>query len=77
MRKKDEIAIQDSCLNKADDNEWLFVLLGRDPAAADTIRYWALKRIGLGINEETDAKIVQANRLADEIDREHAAKGRS
>lgn len=33
MRKKDELSDPNSCLSRAADDEWTFVLLGRDPAA--------------------------------------------
>ena len=41
MKKSDELSDPRSCLNKADDDEPLFVLRGSDPAAADTVRFWA------------------------------------
>ena len=40
MKKTDELADPTSCLNKARDDERLFVLLARDPAAPVTIRAW-------------------------------------
>jgi hypothetical protein len=45
MRKIDEICMQDSCLNKAHDNEWLFVFLGRDLAATVAVEAWIAERI--------------------------------
>ena len=49
-----------SCLNTARKNERLFVLLARDIAAPDTIRYWVRKRLALGKNRRDDAQIVEA-----------------
>ena len=69
MRKCDEIADKNSCLNRAEDKEWLFVLLGRDVAAPYAIREWVKKRIELGKNQIDDIQIVQALSCADEIER--------
>jgi hypothetical protein len=41
MLKKDEIATATSCLNKADDNEPLFVLRANDPLAPGLVAAWA------------------------------------
>lgn len=60
MKKRDELADPKSCLNRAQDDEPIFVLLGRDPAAAETIRYWARRRVELGQNQWSDPKIVEA-----------------
>ena len=60
MLKTDEISNPNSCLNKARPDERLFVLLARDPAAPDVIRFWARKRIWLGKNKITDPQIVEA-----------------
>jgi hypothetical protein len=72
MRKKDEVADQTSCLNKANDNELLFVLLGRDLAAPATIRFWCSQRVTLGKNTANDAQIEDAMALADAIQQEQA-----
>lgn len=64
MIKYDELIDPNSCLNKAQANEPLFVLLGRDPAAADTIRFWINKRVELGKNQPDDAQILEALGLA-------------
>lgn len=60
MRKRDELADPKSCLNKAGDDEWIFVLLERDPAAPATVQNWIDERIRLGLNKPDDAKIHQA-----------------
>jgi hypothetical protein len=64
MLKKDELTNPKSCLNKANDDELVFVLLGRDPAAPDTIRDWARRRITLGKNKVSDEQIMEALSLA-------------
>lgn len=64
MRKKHEIARSDSCWNKATDDEILFVLLERDAAAPETIRFWARKRIELGLNKPDDIQIRNAMQTA-------------
>jgi hypothetical protein len=60
MRKIDEIALPDSCLNKADSDEWLFVLLGRDLAATVAVEAWIAERIRIGKNKPDEAKIREA-----------------
>lgn len=75
MRKRDEIADPTSCLNKARDNEWLFVLLGRDAAATITVRFWIEERIRLGLNFRTDAKIQDAEEWIKAVQTERETKG--
>lgn len=41
MMKKDELANPNSCLNRAADNEPVFVFRAQDVFAAATIREWA------------------------------------
>jgi hypothetical protein len=65
MKKLDELSDPNSCLNKARDDEQLFVLIGRDPAMSQTLRYWAHKRIQLGKNKQDDQQIQEALALAD------------
>jgi hypothetical protein len=40
MLRKEELSDPNSCLNRAKDNEMVFVLLERDPAAPVAIRAW-------------------------------------
>jgi hypothetical protein len=47
-------------MNKAKDDEWTFVLLGRDAAATVAVRAWIEERIRLGKNCRDDAQIVEA-----------------
>lgn len=72
MIKRDEIEYTESCLNKARDNERLFVLLSRDPAAPVAIRAWVKERIRLGKNKPDDAQIVEALECANLMDVERA-----
>ena len=60
MRKRDEMADPSSCLNRAADDEWTFVLLGRDRAAPAAIRAWIEERVRLGKNLPTDRQILEA-----------------
>lgn len=43
MIKRDELATPDSCLNKASDDEPIFVLRANDKDAPDAVREWAIK----------------------------------
>lgn len=65
MRKTEEVENPNSCLNKAQDDEPLFVLLGRDKAATATIRFWVTERIKLGLNKPGDPQILEALALVD------------
>lgn len=60
MRKRDELSNPNSCMNRARDNEWTFVLLGRDKAAPVAVRAWIEERIRLGKNKREDMQIVEA-----------------
>lgn len=60
MLKRYELTDPKSCLNKASDEENLFVLLGRDPAAPAAIRAWIAERIRLGKNAPGDGQILEA-----------------
>jgi hypothetical protein len=68
MKKTDEISGPSSCINRALDDELVFVLLGRDPVAPDIIRYWCKCRVGQGLNTWRDPKIKEALALADAMD---------
>lgn len=61
MLKKEEIAEPNSCLNKAKDDEPIFVLLGRDPVAAKVVRFWIIERIKAGLGTLADKKIQEAD----------------
>jgi hypothetical protein len=68
MIKSRELVEPDSCFNKADESELMFVILERDIAAPRTIRYWAKQRIKLGKNKKTDEQIIDALATADLIE---------
>ena len=68
MRKREELSDARSCLNRARDDEWLFVLLGRDPAAPAAVRAWAEERLRLGKNCATDGQIIEAMAWADRVE---------
>jgi hypothetical protein len=70
MRKTDEISQPTSCLNIANSDERLFILLGRDPAAPRAVRAWAAARLFLGKNKFGDEQIQEALAAADAMDRE-------
>ena len=70
MRKQFELADPTSCLNKAKDNEMVFVLLGRDVCAAETIRDWCQRRILRGKNKLEDPQIQEALSAASIMERE-------
>jgi hypothetical protein len=60
MRKKDELTNPNSCLNRARDDEMIFVLLARDVSAPVAIRAWARDRVATGKNSYGDPQIVEA-----------------
>lgn len=77
MRKRIEAVNPDSCWNRADQNEWIFVLLGRDVAAPAAIEAWCQERIRLGKNTEDDPQIQEARACASYMasEREKPADG--
>jgi hypothetical protein len=74
MIKCMEISDPRSCLNRAIEDEPVFVLLGRDESAPATIEKWCDLRIGSGKNEFEDAQIQEALELADAM-RKYQNKG--
>lgn len=64
MLKRNELANSKSCLNRAADDEMLFVLLARDAAAPATIRFWIAERIRLGKNKADDDQVLEAEECA-------------
>lgn len=67
MRKRDELTDPTSCLNKAHDDEWTFVLLGRDAAAPFAVKAWIAERIRLGKNNPDDPQIKEAERWIETV----------
>ena len=47
-------------MQSAHPEEMVFVLLGRDAAAPEAIRFWAAERVRLGKNIDTDPQITEA-----------------
>lgn len=74
MRKCDEVSDKRSCLNKATDNELMFVLLARDFAFPETVRFWVQERIRLGLNHVGDRQVVEALLLADTVEEEQRGR---
>ena len=70
MRKQFELNDQSSCLNRANNNEMLFVLRGHDICAPETIREWCTKRIIRGKNKLEDPEIQEALNAANIMERE-------
>lgn len=70
MIKRDEIEHESSCFNKASDNERLFILIARDPAAPVAIRAWIAERIRLGKNAPDDEQIREAYECANLMEME-------
>jgi hypothetical protein len=64
MEKWQEMEWLESCLNKAEKHERLFILLARDPAAPVAIDAWIEERIRLGKNSEGDAQVTEARECA-------------
>ena len=60
MIKREELKNPNSCMNKAQDGEMVFVLLARDVTAPDVIRYWVEKRLALGKNKRGDEQTQKA-----------------
>jgi hypothetical protein len=70
MRKRDELTDPNSCMSRAKDDEWTFVLLGRDAAAPATVRFWVSERLRMKKNREDDPQIVEALAWCEAVDRE-------
>lgn len=74
MKKEDELASPDSCLNRARDGEPVFVLRANDECAPDAVRRWAAfykaqKQRSRGWDERAQAKWREAMGLADDMQR--------
>ncbi len=65
------------CYAKAEPDEPMFILLGRDPAAATTIRHWIIKRLSLKLNQfNDDEQLDEASVIARETEAWRARKRR-
>lgn len=67
MRKVDEILKADSCFNRAQNSELIFVLLERDEAAPIAIQSWIEARVRLGKNSADDSQIIEARKILDQM----------
>ena len=74
MRKTNELSDPKSCINKAKDDEMVFVLLGRDAAAPVAIRAWITERIRIGKNVAGDALLEEAESIARTMEQERCTK---
>jgi hypothetical protein len=70
MRKQFELKDSSSCLNRANDNEMLFVLRGHDAAAPAIIRMWVQMRVTMGKNRLDDDQMQEALACATIMERE-------
>lgn len=70
MRKQFEQNDPNSCLNRAQNNEMLFVLRGHDVCAPFTIRQWVQMRVTMGKNKLDDPEIQEALSSAAIMERE-------
>lgn len=75
MRKRDELTSPNSCMSRAKDDEWTFVLLGRDKAATAAVRAWIEERIRLGKNTREDPQIIEAEQWIRTVLTEQAIAG--
>lgn len=75
MRKIEELTDPMSCWSRADNQEPVFVLLGRDVVAPHVIRFWCQMRVDAGKNQLDDAQITSALQLAAVIEEEQRGKG--
>jgi hypothetical protein len=57
-------------MSRAREDELTFVLLGRDAAAPETIRFWIRERLRLGKNQPTDPQITEALECAQQMEAE-------
>jgi hypothetical protein len=69
MLKRIELSNPKSCLNRAADDEMIFVLRGCDVTTPKTIRFWISERIKAGKNKPTDVQIIEADSIALVIER--------
>ena len=72
MKKLQELRDVDSCFNKAKDDERIFVLLARDPAAPTAILAWVRARIEMGKNSQDDRQILEALECARKMELERS-----
>jgi hypothetical protein len=59
-------------MSRARDDEWTFVLLGRDTAATAAVRAWIKERIRQGKNHPDDPQIVEARQWIEAVEKEQS-----
>jgi hypothetical protein len=69
MTKKEMVENKDSCLNKAADNEPLFVLRAQDMLAPQFVNAWAnsLEQYCVQKNKPVPAKVADAYEIANQM----------
>ena len=75
MTLSEEILRPDSCLNKADHDELIFVLLARDKSATKAVWAWIQDRIDKGTNKLGDSKIQEAIAWICKVENQHFKGG--
>ena len=75
MKRLDELTDPMSCINKAGDDEPVFVLRANDPLAATVVDFWANQAEGGNLHEVW--KINTARELAQEMRRWRTEKKRT
>ena len=68
MLKTFEMLNEDSCFNKAGNDEQIFVLLARDSSAPVAIRAWCADRVLSGKNNRNDNQIIEALQCANDME---------
>ncbi len=63
MIKRDELSNPESCINRAEDDEPLFVIRGKDPIAVSVVRFWC----DHAERDHEHEKIVEAEAIAQEM----------
>ena len=61
----------EGCLAKAKDDEPVFVLVGHDALAAETVERWALRARAMGVNND---KVQGAQAVAEEMQQWHTRR---
>ena len=67
MLKKLERSTENSCWNKAKEDEPIFILLGRDIATNCAILEWMKLRILYGKNTKDDPQILEAREFIEKV----------
>lgn len=78
MKKRDELMNPDSCLNRAGDDEPLFVIRAKDELSSTMVRQWA--ESAAMTNAHEPEKIQEARMLAESMEnwrKEHESIHRS